>query len=159
MKHLLLITTLFWFSSASAALEQGDYLGTFSGNDSEAAMLADLDLDVNLLARVNWPDTSNAGLEIFNLTFNDDNEAIDGEWSYSGPAIVGYIVIKAGNQYAVYDYTGVAMQNMGIWDTSELGNKGVSHITAYQAKVVPIPAALWLMVSGLAGLGLMQRRK
>ncbi|NNM21398.1 MAG: VPLPA-CTERM sorting domain-containing protein [Gammaproteobacteria bacterium] len=162
MKRLmpLLVGMLLW-SGANAALEQGAYLGTFSGNDSEASMLADLGLDVNLIARVERPDTMTDGLTISELVFNDDNppEVISGEWSYDGPEIVGYIVIKAGNEYAVYDYTNVAMTNMGIWDTADVMNKGLSHITAYEAKAIPVPAAVWLMASGLAGLGLMRRNK
>lgn len=148
-------------SGANAALEQGDYMGTFSGNDSEASLLAELGINVNLIVKNDWPDTMTDGLSISELMFNDDDppEPISGEWSYDGPEIVGYIVIKAGNEYAVYDYTNVAMTNMGIWDTADVMNKGLSHITAYEAKAIPVPAAVWLMVSGLAGLGLMRRNK
>ncbi len=145
---------------ASAALVQGDYLGTFDGNASEASMMADLGLNVSQLAKVDWPDTADDGLSVSDLVFNDDNEAVSGGWSYSGPGVVDYIVVKAGNMFAVYHYTDAntgGMPNMGIWDTGDLDNKGVSHISAYM--VVPIPAAGWLLVSALAGFGLLGRRR
>lgn len=160
-RFLLAMAGLILLSPAHAALVQGDYLGTFSGNDSEAALMADLGFNVTLLAKVDTPATSDDGLAISDLVLDDDDEPVAGEWSYSGQGLVDYLVIKAGPAYAVYQYTDANtdnMRNMGLWDTSGVGNKGLSHITAYQA-VIPVPAAGWLFLSGLAGLGLMRRSK
>lgn len=145
--------------SAAAAVVQGDYLGTFSGNDSEAAMLAAIGVEVTELARVEAPGTSDGGLTISELVLNDDGEPISGQWEYAGPGLVDYLVIKAGNLFAVYHYTDANtsnMRNIGLWDTSDLNNKGMSHITAYQA-VVPVPGAIWLLGTGL--LALVRRRR
>lgn len=51
-------------SVTQADLVQGDLLGVFSGNDSEASILAELGLDVTFLAKVETPDSSSGGLSI-----------------------------------------------------------------------------------------------
>ena len=160
---LAIAASLLLYSSAHGAVVQGDYLGTFSGNDSDTALLAELGLDVTLLTKVETPDTSNAAFEIANLVLNDDGEPNSGQWSYTGPGVVDYLVIKAGPMYAVYLYTDVNtsnMRNMGLWDNTDVDGKGLSHITAYTNNtVIPLPAAFWLMGSSLLGLGLARRRK
>ena len=162
---ILLLTAVFLPGVASANMVTGNFLGVFSGNDSESAMLSNLGITVTELAKVDWPATSNDGLELSSLIFNDDNEPTSGQWGYTGMGIVGYLVVKAGPNFAVYEYNDVItgnMPNTGLWDTSDLSNKGLSHITAYQgqASVVPVPAAVWLFGSGLIGLvGLARRKK
>lgn len=141
--------------SASAAsfggLENfGNYLGTFSGNDSESALLADLGLDADRIEKIDTPSTSAGFMSIFSTILNDDNEIIKGEWSYGGPEIITHIVIKAGPNYSVFEFTDGL--NTGFFDTSTLSNKGLSHITAYAATPVPLPAAVWFLLSGCIGL-------
>lgn len=149
--------------SASAASygglgNYGNYLGTFSGNDSESALMADAGLDADFIEKIDTPATSNGFLSIFNTTLNDDNEIIAGEWSYTGSDIITHIVIKAGPNYSLFEFTDGL--NMGFFDTSTLDNKGLSHITAYAAEPIPLPAAVWLMLSGCIGLlGFGKRRK
>lgn len=152
-------------AAAHAATVQGAYLGTFSGNDSEAQLFADTGYQVTELAKIDTPETvassslSNDGLTISNLVLNGDNEAISGDWTYDGPDIADIIVIKAGDMYAAYLYADGndgGMPNMGIWDTGDVDNKGLSHITAY--RIVPIPAAAWLFVTALLGLVGLRRR-
>jgi len=159
---ILLLAAVFLPGVASANMVTGNFLGVFSGNDSESAMLSNLGITVTELAKVDWPATSNDGLELSGLIFNDDNEPTSGQWDYAGMGIVGYLVVKAGPNFAVYEYNDVItgnMPNTGLWDTSDLSNKGMSHITAYQASVVPVPAAIWLFGSGLIGLVGFTRRK
>ncbi|MBT8143751.1 MAG: hypothetical protein KJO55_03560, partial [Gammaproteobacteria bacterium] len=82
----------------AGTLSYGGYLGTFSGNDSSATVAAALGIDesaVNFLANVDWPDTTNDGLSISDLTLNGDGEATSGEWAFAG--VVDLIVIKAGS--------------------------------------------------------------
>ncbi len=150
-------------SGARANIVLGDHLGTFlSVNDSEAQLLVDLGLQVTLLARVESPATTSGGLTLSDFMLNGDLEPISGQWQFSGPEVVDIIVVKAGNDYAAFLFT-VAntanMLNIGLWDTSFLGNKGMSHITAYQISAVPLPAALPLLGSAFAALGFVGWRR
>jgi len=153
---------------ASAARVEGTLLGVFPGNDSAAQLATDLGVpsgDVTLLAKVDLPGaspsdpSSNDGLTLSNFTLNGDNEAISGWWDYTGVGTVTVLVVKAGNQYAAYEYTPAltgGMMNMGLWDTSDLGNKGVSHVSAYS--VIPEPASALLVGLGLLGLAARSKR-
>lgn len=153
---------------ASAARVEGALLGVFPGNDSAAQLATDLGVpsgDVTLLAKVDLPGTppsdpsSNDGLTLSNYTLNGDNEAISGWWDYTGVGTVTVLVVKAGNAYAAYEYTPAltgGMMNMGLWDTSDLADKGVSHVSAYS--VIPEPASALLVGLGLLGLAARSRR-
>ena len=156
-----ILCTIFAAGSANAALVQGSYLGTFSGNDNVSSVFANTGYNVFSLGRVNTPALEEDGLSIENTMFNDDNEGIAGSWSYAGPQTADLIVIKAGNQYSVFLFDAAnngGMPNMGLWDTSTLDDKGLSHITAYSITAVPLPAGIWLLASGLIGLAGMRRR-
>ena len=165
---LVFVAVLTPGSSARANVVLGDYLGTFSGNDSESALLADLGFQVTELAKVETPATSAGGLTLSNTVFNTDMppEPIAGQWAFSGPGLVDIIVVKAGNQYAAFRYTDANtdfMRNVGLWNTVELdegiGLIGMSHITAYQISAVPLPAALPLLGSAFAALGMVGWRR
>jgi hypothetical protein len=151
-----------WAHPAAGNMVQGDYLGTFGGNDSEAALLSDLGLLVEELAKVDEPATSNDGLTISNLVLDGDNEPISGDWAYVDPNALGrlvdILVVKAGNEYAAYHYTDANtanMRNVGIWDTGDVMDRGMSHISAYQ--IIPEPATLALLALG--GLTLLWRKR
>lgn len=150
------VVVLFMSVSASAASygglgNYGTFLGTFSGNDSEKALFADLGLEADLIEKIDTPATSEDFFSIFNFTLNDDDEIIAGEWAYTGPGIITHIVIKSGPNYSVFEY--MDGLNMGLFDTSTLDNKGLSHITAYAAAApIPLPAAAWLFLSAFVGL-------
>jgi len=152
---------------ASAARVEGTLLGVFPGNDSAAQLATDLGVpsgDVTLLAKVDIgaspPDpASTDGLMLSNYTLNGDNEAISGWWDYTGVGTVTVLVVKAGNEYAAYEYTPAltgGMMNMGLWDTSDLGNKGVSHVSAYS--LIPEPASALLLGLGLLTLAVRSKR-
>ena len=149
----------------ASATTLGVLVDVYSGNDSESAIAANLGVDlglVTLLAKIEDPATSSGGLTIFNRVLKDgeDDEYVSGEWSYSGPETVNYFVVKAGNEYALYEYNDSIpgyMENMGLWNTSDLGDKGVSHVSAYQ--VTPEPSTGILIAAGLAALAASRRQR
>lgn len=152
-------------TAASASVVPGELLGVFAGNDTAAGIMTNFGLNVEYLARVETPASiSTSSLEKEGLMINDflldDGEARAGQWSYAGPAVAMLIVLKAGSEYAVYWFNDTitdGMPNIGLWNTADLDNKGLSHITAYS--VVPLPGAAWLLISALAGLGAMRRSR
>ncbi len=74
----------------------------------------------------------------------------------SGLSVIGYLVKlesagTAGTSGFSSSYTG------GLWTNRE-GNTSVLGIYA-QVQVIPLPAAVWLMIAGIGGLGLATRRR
>ena len=143
--------------SARANTVTGALQGVFNGNSSVASILSDLGLEVVELARVETPATQNNGLTLSMVTF-DERDPKSGQWDFAGPMVVDLLVVKAGNDYAAYLYNDAisgGMPNTGLWDTSDLGNKGMSHVTTYS--LVPEPSTVFLMALGLAVLSILPR--
>ena len=100
----------------------------------------------------------------FTIGFDGDKS---GTWSFAanpslthGPA---YMVVKAATNWALYALDGALS---GDWSTAGLmtpngkNQAGVSHISFYNsAAPVPLPAAGWLLIAGLGGLGALARRR
>ncbi len=127
----------------------GTYIGTFNGTDSEEWFDSQLDLDLELVGTVIPPSLSEGVLTIFNLTLNEDGGIIAGQWSYSGPEIVTHLVLNIGPVFAFYEFTDGT--NTGFFNTSEDLNKPIDGLSVYAAPI-PLPAAAWLLLSGLVGL-------
>ncbi len=140
-------------SGAASGALHGDLLGVSEGNDSEDSIRLDLGLEVVRLDRVEPADRRSSGLELSTLVRKDGDEPIAGAWRYAGPTAVDLIAVKAGNAYAVYRYERAprdAVAGFGSWDTSRLGNRELSHLTAY--RVVPEPSTAVLLGLGIASL-------
>ena len=140
-------------SEAAACAIFGELLGVFEGNDSEDSILLDLGVETIRLDRVEPRVTGSGGLSLSTLTTKDGDEPICGEWDYVGLPEVDLIVVKAGSLYAAYRHDGSitdTTSSSGFWDTSQLDNKGLSHLTAYRG--VPEPATAGLLGMGTATL-------
>lgn len=95
----------------------------------------------------------------FDITINGDGTFT---WTYTpgaGDPQISWWVSKNSDEYRVYRAPGATTDTAGLWN-----GKGVSHITFYDTsdpnQQVPIPAAAWLLGSGLLGLmGIGRRRK
>ncbi|PJA60419.1 MAG: hypothetical protein CO163_03875 [Rhodobacterales bacterium CG_4_9_14_3_um_filter_71_31] len=96
----------------------------------------------------------------FTLTFSGDGKT--GTWTYApgvgDPGITGWTA-KGGPRFTVYLGSGVPGFDglSGSWDIQS----GLSHITFFDSAstVVPLPAAAWLLLSGVAGLAMAGRRR
>ncbi|MBF0413327.1 MAG: VPLPA-CTERM sorting domain-containing protein [Desulfamplus sp.] len=109
------------------------------------------------------------GVTIAQATKNDGSpittaEEKSGKWNF-GTAI-NFYAIKAGNDYLLY-YVGDTGLLNGDWEQNILKNNkgkllGMSHITGYRFDLpntpVPVPAAVWLLGSGLVGLAFTRKR-
>lgn len=101
---------------------------------------------------------------MFTLVFND-SEGKSGSWTYNQgscttcPVVTSYTV-KAGNGFRWYYTDPKEAIFSGTWGTPR--NKGLSHITFYDTAPpapIPLPAAGFLLMGALAGLGLMKRHR
>ena len=131
-----------------------------------------------------WDDESNPVLTVDGLTItgnqsadDDDFEFTSGTWSYSGPGSIDWLVIKYGRNFGIYHITDG--DTSGTWNIAQLENysmsddsgakfsknnsvhySSISHATAYTSlTTVPLPAAAWLFLGGIAGLVTIGRRK
>ncbi len=147
------------YNSAAGGIENfGDYLGTFIGPDSEEWFSDNLDLELTLLETILSPALSSGGLSIINPVLSSGGGLLGGQWVYSGPGIVTHITIGTGNVFAVYEFGDGA--NTGFFDTSALVNRPTQFLTVYTAAPIPLPAAAWLLLSGIIGLfGFTKRSK
>jgi hypothetical protein len=144
--------------------EQGLY-GTFNGVEISSPSLAKCDVPDKSLS-CDWENGAVPGEDYtsaFTLGFNDDKS---GTWSFLGdPSLThapAYMVVKAATTWALYSLDGVLS---GDWSTAGLltkkGNQaGVSHVSFYNSVApIPVPAAAWLLLAGLGGLGVVGRRR
>jgi len=100
------------------------------------------------------------------FTLNFDNPADSGSWfAPSGWTAPLYFSVKAGSAkcdagFALYYIEDGALS--GTWDTSELQNKDLSHISFWKVdenNPVPVPATILLFGTGLAALAGIARKK
>ncbi len=144
--------------------------GVFDGNDNESPVSTIIiGLDVTNLTTVEGWDLQDAdasisfgGLTITGATPFDgsgENEYTAGSWRYSGTDAIGWLAIKYGGNFGIYQITDG--DTSGLWNITELENYStydasgvkikrngsvhystISHATAYSSvSAVPMPAA------------------
>ena len=145
------------------APEKGLY-GTFNGVEIDSPSLAKC--EVSGLS-CNWENGAVEGEDYtsaFQVNFTDDKT---GTWSFTGNSSLthnpAYMAVKGATNWALYALDGALS---GTWSTAGLltpngkNQAGASHVGFYNsAAPIPLPAAGWLLVAGLAGLGGMARRR
>ncbi|MCF8095220.1 MAG: PEP-CTERM sorting domain-containing protein [Desulfobacteraceae bacterium] len=153
-------------------INNGDFLGVFSGNDNEENVATALDTYfgyeyyVTLASKTEfeeggWGPDKDYDYEIIieNQDLNDDGEPYSGTWEVSPyNTAIDFYTVKAGNAFALYGLD--PAESTGSWSTYHLwvesiGNEplGISHFSAFNpTEKVPEPAAMLLLGVGMVGI-------
>lgn len=135
--------------------------GAFMGNDSNS------DLD-GIFGKNGWTEIAkiDKGTQDGILSITNAG-GTSGNWSVSGWGSLTMVmaVLKGGPDFAAYlldlNSTSGTWNTLGLLKGNGKPGPGLSHFTLYttDAAEVPLPAAGWMMVAGLGGLGLIRRRR
>lgn len=165
-------------SAGGVALAAGTYEeceGAFLGNNSNQ----NFENEINGLFGTTgtWVESAKAEGNSWSdngLTITSGQGASTGTFTVSGLPSTAVFVIKASNCFSAYYFTGVADPTTGSFDTGAAGLRsgqgnncdggntpGISHLSVYTGGMsnVPVPAAAWLLIGGLGGLGALRMRR
>lgn len=127
-----------------SATNADEYDGTPSSEANEAARL-------NTLAGTSFVGTDTTQI--------DGSSSSDGSPDDTFMTLALYVVMKIGND-AIFIKNTSGGQLTIAYDSFTGQGSGLSHYSAFGAAApIPLPAALWLMGAGIAGLGFARRRK
>ena len=137
--------------------------GTFNGVEISSPSLAKCEFSGRSCAWENGAVPGEDYTGAFKIDFASDKA---GTWSFTaGPGLThapAYMVVKAATNWALYALDALA----GDWSTAGLmtpngkNQAGASHVSFYNSVApVPLPAAAWLLIAGLGGLGVVARRR
>ena len=153
-----LIFAVFLCSGPTFALSNsGTYIGTFSGNDVNLAVVESqveaflgYDITLTFYEKVDAPSTGNAKLT---LTYEPDNKS--GTWTTGDP--ISIYSVKASDSYALYFVSEIG-DTSGTWSTEDIiknnSNPEMSHLSTwlFGLTVIPVPEP---STFGLAGIGIL----
>ncbi len=127
-------------------------VGNLNGNNDSINQLGYVLLDKS--------DDLISGALLQSLTATPPTSGLSGTFSFTAPGYTDFVIaFKSGQGVLDPDWAAFTLPNnvtSGSWTIS--GSQQLSHVNLY-GKVVPVPAALWLFVSGLGGLAGLARRK
>jgi len=136
--------------------------GPHAGNNSAAVVSGLLGLTVTEVFKSDPPGTGGSGITV---TCDGGCASQSGTWSSLSP--IDYVVAKASTFFLIQDYTCPTCSGpatSGLWSTFGIINGGqqqpaISHVSFYNGGStppggqVPEPGTVFLLGSGLAGLG------
>lgn len=129
----------------------GTYIGTFIGPDNEQWFEDSFHIDVDFVATISPPSLSDGGLSIINPVFNDQGGLISGQWLYTGPGVITYLTFGRSNVFSLFEFVDGA--NTGFFDSTTLLNRPLEFLSVYSTPApIPLPAAVWLLISGIVGV-------
>ena len=140
------------------------YLGTFSGNDSEAAVEAAILASTGTSIDLTLYDKSDESPVLTTFTPNPSGVELSGTWDVLDDAVlISFLTVKASDLFAVYGYNPAV--NSGAWSTADIVNgggqqPGASHISLWTSDVlvVPEPGTFGLLGLSLMAAGILRRR-
>jgi hypothetical protein len=122
-------------------------LGTLSGSDADPYGLANSNPSTEVAALNTLAGTS--------FTTTDHNKVdVGGASTFSFMTFAEYFILKVGSVHTFFKNTAGNEVTVEYLQTGSAG--GLSHYS--EVGQVPLPAALWLMGAGLAGLGFASRK-
>lgn len=123
-------------------------LGTPSGSDADPYSLANSNPSTEVSALNTLAGTS--------FTTADHNKTdAGGVSSFSFQTLAEYFILKIGSVHTFFKNTSGGLLTVDFLQTDMAG--GLSHYS--EVGQIPLPAAAWLMLAGLAGLGFAGRRR
>lgn len=154
MTLLFLLMGSIWNTATASIVIPPVDIGTGNPNFTEF-----MGNSMSLLGKINI-DEDGFSNGVFSIAFKcGDSNATEGTWS-NATALVDYIQVNGGNgnpSWAIFKVAPAATNGKWYtdWGTGSLLNGGgkrpvLSNIKFYN--VVPVPAAVWLLSSGLIGL-------